>query len=124
VLLKNTDCLPCFVTSLFTKKRSAMLNLDITLETEKKLNYILSRQDDDDAFFSDIINRRINDLKRGINGMTVDLQEFEKKYKMATNQFYPKFAKGKMGDEDDFMVWAGLVELLEKNKKEMKELEW
>jgi len=38
------------------------------------------------------------------------LREYEKKFGMSTLEFYPRFLMGKMGDDTDMLVWAGLYE--------------
>ena len=38
------------------------------------------------------------------------MRELESRYGMSTLVFYPKFINGKMGDDRDFIVWAGTYE--------------
>ena len=40
------------------------------------------------------------------------LRVFETRYSLKTSEFYARFLRGEMGDEPDFIVWAGLKELL------------
>ena len=39
------------------------------------------------------------------------LRAYEKKYGYSTIEFYRRFQAGKLGDGDDFMMWAGLYHL-------------
>jgi hypothetical protein len=50
----------------------------------------------------------------GLHTLRRQLQTFETRYSMKTAEFYPRFLRGEMGDERDFIVWAGLQELLER----------
>jgi hypothetical protein len=50
----------------------------------------------------------------GLQTLRQQLQAFERRYSMKTAEFYPRFLRGEMGDERDFIVWAGLHELLER----------
>ncbi len=56
---------------------------------------------------------KINDLKKGIKNIKTDIRYFEKKYGIATADFYNDFQAGKITDEnDDFLQWAGEYETL------------
>jgi hypothetical protein len=48
--------------------------------------------------------------QEGLDDLLDALRQYEKKFKMSTLEFYPKFLTGKMGDETDVLVWAGLYE--------------
>lgn len=39
------------------------------------------------------------------------LQEYERKYGYSTIEFYRRYMAGELGDDDDFMMWAGLYHL-------------
>jgi len=39
------------------------------------------------------------------------LKAYEKKYGYSTIEFYRRFQAGELGDDDDFMMWAGLYHL-------------
>lgn len=103
-----------------------MLKLKIKLrpETEEKIKLMLAQHSDKEIFFQDIIKHKINELKNGIVNIKIDLQQFEEKYNLSTEDFYKKFINGELGDEEDFLVWSGIYEMQLRNKKELKELEW
>ncbi|MBI1880545.1 MAG: hypothetical protein HYR94_20400 [Chloroflexi bacterium] len=50
----------------------------------------------------------------GLQTLRQQLQAFETRYSLKTAEFYSRFLRGEMGDERDFIVWAGLHELLER----------
>ena len=39
------------------------------------------------------------------------LREYERKYGYSTIEFYRRFQSGDLGDDDDLMMWSGLVHL-------------
>jgi hypothetical protein len=39
------------------------------------------------------------------------LHEYERKYGYLTIKFYRRFQSGDLGDDDDLMMWSGLVHL-------------
>ena len=41
-----------------------------------------------------------------------DIKAYEDKYQMPSKQFYELFCAGKLDDREDFMAWAGFLELL------------
>lgn len=74
-------------------------------------------------FAQNIIAYQIGELKRGILDLRLDLKGFEEKYQRTTVDFYNEFSQGNAGDEEDYLVWAGLYEMLDKNVKRLTELE-
>ena len=45
---------------------------------------------------------------------SADIEKFEKKYKLSSNEFEQQFDSGKLGDEIDFFEWFGLCQLRKK----------
>ncbi len=43
--------------------------------------------------------------------LSEQLRAYEKKYGYSTIDFYRRFLEGKLGDDDDLMMWAGLYHL-------------
>ena len=39
------------------------------------------------------------------------LRQYERKYAYSTIEYYRRFQSGKLGDDDDLMMWNGLVHL-------------
>jgi len=52
--------------------------------------------------------------------MQLDLQAFEEKYHRTSADFYAQFTQGEMGDFEDYILWAGLYEMLIENQKRVK----
>ena len=53
-----------------------------------------------------------------------DLKQFEEKHKTDSKLFYDKFEKGKLGDEDDYIIWAGIYEMFLRDKQKLAKLQW
>jgi hypothetical protein len=81
---------------------------------------ILSRSRNIRAKLHRLSNRRI---KRGILNLRLDLKEYEEKYQLSTKDFYQQFTQGTVGDREDYIIWAGLYEMLRTNEQRSQELE-
>lgn len=75
-----------------------------------------------DLLFDKFIEYHINRIKREISRMQFDLEKYEKKYNMKTDEFYLRFEKGELGDENDYMLWAGIYELQMDSKNKLSKL--
>jgi hypothetical protein len=58
--------------------------------------------------------REMSIEKVGLDGLRQQIQDFEARYSLETSEFYARFLRGEMGDKRDFIVWAGLHELLQR----------
>jgi hypothetical protein len=101
-----------------------MLNIQLTIQpqTEQRLRKILNNTQDYEAFAQGIINYQITELQKAILNIQLDLQSYEKNYQMPSDSFYEKFLQGDLNDDEDFMIWSGLYELLIENKNKLCEL--
>lgn len=43
--------------------------------------------------------------------LTQMLSEYEGKYNFSTIEFFRRYSLGELGDDDDFMMWAGIYHL-------------
>ncbi len=101
------------------------LHLDIKPSTEKKLKQLLSNTNKHDEFFQGIIENKINELKIGIYNIEKHMSVYEFRYNIQSDQFYLDYQEGKHDlSEDDFIIWAGIYEMMQKNKQELNTLEW
>ncbi len=50
----------------------------------------------------------------GLDGLRQQIQAFEARYSLETSEFHTRFLRGELGDERDFIVWAGLHDLLQR----------
>jgi len=99
------------------------LNLNIQPKTAKRLKKVLEFSKNEEAFAQGIIAYQVAETKRAILNLRTDLQAYEEKYRLSSDEFYRRYARGEMGDNEDFMLWAGLVEMLASNEKRLQSLE-
>ncbi len=101
-----------------------MVNIQLQLQpqTEERLRKILAQYQNQEGFAQNIIAYQIAELKRANLNMRLDLQQFEQKHQLSTEAFYQRFETGALEDTDDFMVWAGIYEMLCENTRKLEEL--
>jgi len=91
-----------------------MITLNLDYNTEKKFNQLLSVMGMKyDTLINSFHNYKIQELKKGINELRRELQNYEIKYKTSSEVFYKKYTNGSYEDESDhtdFMIWAGEYE--------------
>jgi len=99
------------------------LNLKLQPDIERKLNYLISKQGGMELFFKDFLSYKTAQLEKAIFNIEKDLRKFERKYNISSQAFYQQFDEGKFGDEDDYMVWSGIYEILQENRAELKKIQ-
>jgi len=98
------------------------LHLNISLQTEERLKYILNLYNDSDAFFNDVINYQIQQIKKEQFNLQLDLFEFEKLYGISSSEFYNQYKLGKQGDSQNILLWAGIYEMFMENNEKLLHL--
>ena len=99
------------------------LHLNVNAKTAKRLKKVLEYSRDEETFAQNVIAYQLAELRRGILNLKLDMQVFEEKYRLSSRDFYEKFSRGEMGDDEDSVTWAGLVEMLDENEKRLGALE-
>ncbi len=99
------------------------LHLDIQPQTAQRLRRNLESYPDQETFAQNIIAYQIAELKRGILNLRLDLKAYEEKYQLLTEEFYQQFTQGVTDDREDYIIWAGLYEMLSANEKRLQGLE-
>ncbi|RKZ35984.1 MAG: hypothetical protein DRQ49_18620 [Gammaproteobacteria bacterium] len=97
-----------------------MLQLQLQPQTEERLRRILAQYSDLELFAQNIIAYQIAELKKAILNIRLDLHQFEQKYQQSTETFYQQFTTGKLDDSEDFLIWAGIYEMLQDNKRQLE----
>ena len=99
------------------------INLDLKPKTEKIFRKILQDyKDNHDLFVKNIFEYQIGELQREKFNLELDLKSYEKKHKLSTEDFYKKYSAGELSDDTDYMIWAGIHEMLIRSKKKLEEL--
>jgi hypothetical protein len=62
-------------------------------------------------------------LRQEIMGIKADMVQLERKHGMDSSSFYSKFSSGELGDDQDFMLWSGLVELLRDSEEKLRSIQ-
>jgi len=75
-----------------------------------------------ELLFDKFFDYHINRIKREISRMQIELDKYEKKHNLKTDDFYKKFETGEFGDESDYMIWAGIYELQLDSKNKLNKL--
>ena len=101
-----------------------MIQVNLNKEIETKFNRLLEHyQGDYNNMFNDVIEYYVQELKKGMKNIELDLLYFENRYSLTTEKFYKKFQKGELGDENnDYIQWCGEYEIWLDHKKDFAEL--
>ena len=99
------------------------LHLEVQPQTAQQLRKILELYPDQESFAQSIIAHQIAELKYSILNLRLDLDEYEEKYQLATRDFYQQFSQGNTDDREDYIIWAGLYEMLCKNEKRLQQVQ-
>ena len=98
------------------------LQLDLQENIAKRVKYLIGKHSNKEHFFHDLISYKISELKKANFKIKTDLRKYENQYKKSSAMFYKLFEAGEYGDDDDFMIWAGLYELYQENTNELNYL--
>ncbi len=116
-LIKNIFCVKIQLTDIM-KTVKFELQSNIANRIEKYLQLFGSKE----IMFDKFIDYHVNRIKREIALMQIDIKQFEEKYNMSSEKFYKEFENGKLGDSKDFILWAGIYEMLISRKEKLQEL--
>ncbi len=102
-----------------------MVNIQLELQpqTEECLRKVLALYYNQEVFAQNIIAYQIAELKRALFNIRLDLQQFEQKYQLTTEEFYQQFQTGSIEDTEDVITWAGIYEMFQKNTRNLQELQ-
>ena len=77
-----------------------------------------------DSTLNKLVNIQIARYRNNIKEISTELEGFEKKFSMSSEECYRRFESGELGDGGDFFEWIGLHEnvLLYKKRVEMLEV--
>ncbi|MEW5766251.1 MAG: hypothetical protein AB1797_01320 [bacterium] len=98
------------------------LQLDVQPQTEQRLKKLLQVIPDQEQFAQNLLDYQVAEFKKSLLNLRLDLQQFEETYHLSTEEFYQQFQAGIRDDREDYMVWAGLYELLCENEQRLREL--
>ena len=76
----------------------------------------------DDKIIKESLKRELALLEAKIGLVKREIEEFERKYSMNSDEFLKKFESGELGDEQDFFEWWGLLKGLKKLEENIKKI--
>ncbi len=104
-----------------------MITLDFDEKTERRFNKLLSLHGRNyGKLVNSLYDYRVNELKKGIRSIELDITAYEKKYNMKSSDFYTKYESGDFGDEshkNDFMIWSSEYESFLEFQNELNQLQ-
>jgi hypothetical protein len=68
------------------------------------------------------LERELGIIESGIRTARKRLEDYEKKFKFSSSNFFRKYQEGKMGDAPEIMRWAMEVQALQKLESDQKAL--
>jgi hypothetical protein len=57
------------------------------------------------------MSKTLKPRKVDFNELTHMLEKYERKFGYSTIEFFRRYSDGKLGDDDEFMMWAGIYHL-------------
>jgi hypothetical protein len=99
------------------------LNLHVRPQTAERLKKILALSPNEETFAQNVIAYQVAEIKRAMLNLRLDLNVLEAQYHLSSADFYTQYQSGQMGDDEDFMRWAGLFEMLQNNEQHLQGLE-
>jgi len=115
---------PIVLNFIFLPKTTIMETVSFELQPSiaARLDKYLKLFGSKDIMFSKFIDFHINRIKREIAQMQNDLNVYEQKYNMPSEEFYRKFSAGQTDDSSDYLIWAGIYEMQLSCKQKLQEL--
>ena len=98
------------------------ITLELQNEIASKMNDLVQFFGSKELLFSSFIEFHAKKLKREIANMQIDLDNYEKQYKLKSIDFFEKFEKGKLDDNKDFILWSGIFEMQLDCKQKLQKL--
>ena len=80
---------------------------------------------DDDTLADSVLDKSLTKLllreqmrmQHVIRRLREDLEQFEERHQLVSQDFYERYHRGEMGDAMDFIEWAATVEMLAASEK-------
>lgn len=92
------------------KRRSARLAQLIRIYESGQVSELMDRTLDK------LFSVEAAEAQRDVDELRADLIGFEKRFGMASEEFYDRFEAGEMGDDADFIEWASFYDMYQNAK--------
>lgn len=100
----------------------SQITLNLPSETARKLAGYIKPFGSKELFFEQFSDYHKNRFSREIASMQIDIDAMEQRYNIDSKEFYSRFEAGHLGDDNDFIVWAGIIELQKDIKQKLANL--
>jgi hypothetical protein len=65
-----------------------------------------------DMTLNKLLSREFNRMANLKTRLVKQMQVFENQYHLKSQEFYPRYESGELGDEMDFMEWSSTIEMV------------
>lgn len=100
--------------------------MQITIASIKKIEKIFEK-DLQDEYLSRSLGKILGYEKdktiTEVKSLKDELLRFEKNYKMSSDEFFQRFERGEMGDEEDYFEWSAMYQMYKKSEERLNMLE-
>ncbi len=76
----------------------------------------------DERIIRESLKRELSLLEAKANLLRKEIENFERKYQMNSDEFLARFESGELGDEQDFFEWWGLLTGLRKIEEKIRKI--
>jgi hypothetical protein len=97
----------------------SQITINLDSHTAEKFNSFVQAFGSKELLFEKFIEYHKNKLIREIAAMQIDLDAFENNITCIAKSFFKGLRTGQLGDENDFILWAGLFELQRDSKERL-----
>lgn len=70
-----------------------------------------------------IIEYEKEKTSKDIEGLRKDIERFEGEYNMSSDEFFERFEKGELGDNEDYFEWSALFQMNRRSVERLNMLE-
>ena len=88
--------------------------MQITKETINNIGKIFERGLQDEYLsraIGKIMEHEREKTSQDIQSLKRDLEQFEGRYNMQSNEFFSRFERGELGDQEDYFEWSALFQM-------------
>jgi hypothetical protein len=86
----------------------SQITIDLNAELAGKMEAYIKFFGNKEMLFEKFIEFHRNKLKKEIARIQIDLADYENKHGLTSSAFFEQFENGLLGDEPDFIIWAGI----------------
>jgi hypothetical protein len=100
--------------------------MQITKETIKNIGKIFEKGLQDEYLsraIGKIMEHEKEKTSQDIQSLKRDLEQFEGRYNMASEEFFSRFERGELGDKEDYFEWSAIYQMYKRSMERLEMLE-